>query len=57
MVGGETLGHNFHHQFPSSARFSHRAFDPGFWFATRILGGVPSRSPVDENIVSRQPVA
>ena len=46
MVGGETLGHNYHHRYPTSARFRHDCFDPGFWFATTILRGVPVRSPV-----------
>jgi fatty-acid desaturase len=39
LVGGEPLGHNYHHAFPSSATFRPRAFDPGLWFATRVLRG------------------
>jgi Fatty-acid desaturase len=37
---GETLGHNYHHRYPGRAWFHPGGFDPGFWFATRVLGGV-----------------
>ena len=43
VIGGEPLGHNYHHRYPTSATFRPRRFDPGFWFATRILRGVPAR--------------
>ena len=46
LPGGEPLGHNFHHRFPASARFCPRRFDPGFWFATRVLRGKPKPSPI-----------
>lgn len=42
---GEPLGHNYHHRYPRSATFRPRRFDPGFWFATRILRGEPMRRP------------
>jgi len=42
MIGGETLGHNYHHCFPKSSSFRPGAFDPGFWFATKILRGKPA---------------
>jgi stearoyl-CoA desaturase (delta-9 desaturase) len=41
VTGGEPLGHNFHHRYPSSPRFRAPGFDPGYWFATRVLRGVP----------------
>jgi stearoyl-CoA desaturase (delta-9 desaturase) len=41
VTGGEPLGHNFHHRFPASPRFRLRGFDPGYWFATRVLRGQP----------------
>lgn len=41
-VAGETLGHNFHHRFASSATVCPDRFDPGFWFAVRILKGTPA---------------
>jgi stearoyl-CoA desaturase (delta-9 desaturase) len=49
LVGGETLGHNYHHRFPNSPTFKPMGFDPGFWFATRVLRGKPVRElPVAE---------
>ena len=41
LIGGETLGHNYHHSYPNSSTFRPKAFDPGFWFATKILRGKP----------------
>jgi fatty-acid desaturase len=41
LVGGEPLGHNFHHRYPGSPTFRRERFDPGFWFAVRILRGDP----------------
>jgi stearoyl-CoA desaturase (delta-9 desaturase) len=41
LVGGEPLGHNYHHRHPTSATFRIDRFDPGFWFAVRILRGIP----------------
>ena len=46
LVGGERLGHNFHHRYPTSPTFRPRNFDPGFWFAVRILRGVPRSSSI-----------
>ena len=43
VTGGETLGHNYHHRHVLSATFTPGRFDPGLWFATRILRGVPVR--------------
>lgn len=42
LVGGETLGHNYHHRFSSSATFRPSKFDPGLWFATKMLRGAPA---------------
>lgn len=42
LVGGEPLGHNYHHRFPTSATFRPARFDPGYWFATTVLRGVPA---------------
>lgn len=44
LLAGEPLGHNYHHRFPTSATFRPGGLDPGHWFATRILRGVPLRS-------------
>lgn len=41
LIGGEPLGHNYHHRHPASATFRPDRFDPGYWFATRVLRGVP----------------
>jgi len=41
VIGGEPLGHNFHHRHPASGSFRVNRFDPGFWFAVRVLRGVP----------------
>lgn len=41
LIGGEPLGHNYHHRYPGSARFRIDRFDPGFWFAVRVLRGIP----------------
>jgi stearoyl-CoA desaturase (Delta-9 desaturase) len=41
VVGGEPLGHNFHHRHPTSASFRPNRFDPGLWFAIRVLRGIP----------------
>jgi stearoyl-CoA desaturase (delta-9 desaturase) len=41
ITGGEPLGHNYHHRYPTSPTFRPNAFDPGYWFATRVLRGVP----------------
>jgi stearoyl-CoA desaturase (delta-9 desaturase) len=46
LLAGEPLGHNYHHRFPGSATFRPGRFDPGHWFATRILRGVPVRPPM-----------
>jgi stearoyl-CoA desaturase (delta-9 desaturase) len=43
LLAGEPLGHNYHHRFPASASFRPGRLDPGHWFATRILRGVPLR--------------
>lgn len=43
FTGGEPLGHNYHHRFPSSPKFRPRRFDPGYWFAIRVLRGKPRR--------------
>jgi hypothetical protein len=45
LLAGEPLGHNYHHRFPGSATVRPGRFDPGHWFATRILRGVPVRLP------------
>jgi len=45
IVGGETLGHNYHHRYPRHATFRCTGFDPGFWFATLVLRGVPAHRP------------
>jgi len=50
IIGGEPLGHNFHHRYPSSARFRRDRFDPGFWFAVTVLRGVP-RGSIQQNRV------
>ena len=42
LVGGETLGHNYHHRYSSSATFRPSKFDPGLWFATKMLRGAPA---------------
>jgi len=42
LLAGEPLGHNLHHRFPGSATFRPGRLDPGHWFATRILRGVPT---------------
>jgi len=39
-LAGEPLGHNYHHRFPRSATFRPGRFDPGHWFATRVLRGL-----------------
>lgn len=39
IVGGESLGHNYHHYRPGSATFTPERFDPGYWFATTVLRG------------------
>jgi stearoyl-CoA desaturase (Delta-9 desaturase) len=44
LVGGEPLGHNFHHRFPTSPTFRQTGFDPGLWFSMRILRGVPRKA-------------
>ncbi len=44
LLAGEPLGHNYHHRFPNSATFRPGHLDPGHWFATRILRGVPVRA-------------
>lgn len=41
LIGGEPLGHNFHHRHPRSPSFRPERFDPGLWFATRVLRGKP----------------
>jgi len=41
ILGGESLGHNYHHAHPGSAAVRPSGFDPGFWFATRVLRGRP----------------
>jgi fatty-acid desaturase len=41
LMGGEPLGHNYHHRYPMSPTFCRSTFDPGFWFAVQILCGVP----------------
>ena len=41
LVGGESLGHNYHHRHPGNANFRPNARDPGFSFATTVLRGVP----------------
>jgi stearoyl-CoA desaturase (delta-9 desaturase) len=43
LMGGEPLGHNYHHRHPSSPTFRPRRFDPGYWFAVRVLRGTPIR--------------
>jgi stearoyl-CoA desaturase (delta-9 desaturase) len=43
LVGGEPLGHNFHHRYPTSPTFRLKRLDPGFWFAVHILRGVPRK--------------
>lgn len=40
-LAGEPLGHNHHHRFPASATFRPGHADPGHWFATRVLRGIP----------------
>jgi len=44
LIGGEPLGHNYHHRHPTSAIFRIDRFDPGFWFAVRVLQGIPRDS-------------
>lgn len=44
LIGGEPLGHNYHHRFPGSATFRPARFDPGYWFATAVLRGRPRRA-------------
>jgi fatty-acid desaturase len=44
LIGGEPLGHNFHHRYPTSATFRTNRFDPGFWFAIHVLRGTPRAS-------------
>ncbi len=46
LIGGEPLGHNFHHRYPTSPTFRQNAFDPGLWFSIRILGGVPRKTTI-----------
>jgi fatty-acid desaturase len=46
LTGGEPLGHNFHHRYPASPSFRPSSFDPGLWFAVRILRGVPRTSGI-----------
>jgi stearoyl-CoA desaturase (delta-9 desaturase) len=41
LLAGELLGHNYHHRHPKSPYFRPRRLDPGYWFATRLLHGVP----------------
>lgn len=41
LIGGEPLGHNYHHRHPASATFRPERLDPGYWFAIRVLRGVP----------------
>ena len=53
ITGGEPLGHNYHHRFPTSPTFRPRALDPGYWFATRVLRGVP----IDRGAAGRALVA
>jgi fatty-acid desaturase len=50
VVGGETLGHNYHHRYPARAVFRSEGFDPGFWFATVVLRGTPVRSPAPRSL-------
>jgi stearoyl-CoA desaturase (Delta-9 desaturase) len=45
LIGGEPLGHNYHHRYPTSARFRSQSFDPGYWFATAVLRGRPTPRP------------
>ncbi|MFQ5704692.1 MAG: fatty acid desaturase [Gemmatimonadales bacterium] len=47
-VGGESLGHNYHHYRPASSTFRPAKFDPGHWFATRILRGDPRPTEVEQ---------
>lgn len=52
LVGGESLGHNYHHHRPGSSTFRPQEFDPGYWFATKILRGRPltaNRTPAGES--------
>ena len=46
ITAGETLGHNYHHRYPGRSAFRAARFDPGFWFAVRLLRGQPSDSRV-----------
>ena len=53
LVGGESLGHNYHHRQPASATFRPNGLDPGFSFATTILCGIPLHRRIGE----RRPLA
>jgi stearoyl-CoA desaturase (delta-9 desaturase) len=44
LIGGEPLGHNYHHRYPTSASFRQTGFDPGLWFSLRVLRGVPRKA-------------
>jgi stearoyl-CoA desaturase (delta-9 desaturase) len=47
LIGGEPLGHNYHHRHPASATFRPARFDPGYWFGVRVLRGKPvNRKPL-----------
>jgi len=50
-LAGEPLGHNYHHRFPRSATFRPGRFDPGHWFATRVLRGVPLRADPGRHLI------
>ena len=55
LVGGESLGHNYHHRHPASATFRPNGLDPGFSFATTILCGIPLHRRTGQR--RRQPLA
>ncbi len=58
LTGGEPLGHNFHHRHPASPTFRPRRFDPGYWFAVRVLRGEPvHRTPTTSPWPGAEPVA
>lgn len=54
-LAGEPLGHNYHHRFPRSATFRPGRLDPGHWFATRVLGGVPLRADPGRQLIGPEP--
>jgi stearoyl-CoA desaturase (delta-9 desaturase) len=54
LLAGEPLGHNYHHRFPTSATFRPGRLEPGHWFATRILRGVPVRGSRLDHVEARR---